>query len=353
MRAWATCQARDWHAVGRSALRARVAPLLHRAWRKEAFVPPRLRHRLRLAYLQTGQRNLVLLRELQTAVGALDAAGVPSIVLKGGALLPTVYRNIALRPMADIDLLIRREHLDEALAVLGGAGFASDRPELRRGAAAAYENQVILFKAGPMPVPLEIHWSLFDSPYYQQHLELDWCWQSARPLPLGATTARMLDPTAQLLHLCGHLVLHHRGTDLLWEHDITELVTVSGPQIDWPALIERAVTSQLVMAVTSILLRVAAKDAAPVPAAVVERLRRLQPSRDEQRITAYLTATDRRAGRRFWTDLASMNHAAARLGYAWMHLFPSAAYMRARYHVRHPVLLPLYYPYRWLRGLRG
>jgi hypothetical protein len=82
-------------------------------------------------------------------------------------------------------------------------------------------------------------------------------------------------------------------------------------------------------------------------------LRRLQPSCDEQRITAYLTATDRRAGRRFWTDLASMNRAAARLGYAWMHLFPSAAYMRARYHVRHPVLLPLYYPYRWLRGLRG
>ena len=87
-------------------------------------MPPRLRHRPRLAYLQTGQRNLVLLRELQTAVDALDAAGVPSIVLKGGALADGLSQH-ALRPMADIDLLIRREHLDEALAVFGGAGFAS------------------------------------------------------------------------------------------------------------------------------------------------------------------------------------------------------------------------------------
>ena len=83
------------------------------------------------------------------------------------------------------------------------------------------------------------------------------------------------------------------------------------------------------------------------------RLRHLQPSGDEQRITAYLTAPERSVARRFWTDLASMDDATTRLGYAWMHLFPSAAYMRARYHVRHAMLLPLYYPYRWLRGLRG
>ena len=42
-----------------------------------------------------------------------------------------------------------------------------------------------------------------------------------------------------------------------------------------------------------------------------------------------------------------------RLGYAWTHLFPSAAYMRQRYDIPHPLLLPLYYPYRWFRGLRS
>ncbi len=343
----------DWKAVGRLAQRARVAPLLHHAWREETFVPPPLRRRLRRAYLQTGRRNVILMRELETAVRALHAGGVPSIVLKGGALLAMVYRNVALRPMTDVDLLVHREHVDTALAALAGAGFAADRPELRRGAAAAYENQLILFKSGPIPVPLEIHWSLFDSPYYQQHLDLEWLWQTAEPLRLAATTARMLDPIAQLLHLCGHLVLHHRGSDLLWEHDIAELVTTYGPQMDWSALLERAVASNVIIPVASLLQRVAVEDAAPVPAAVVEQVRRLQPSREEQRITGYLTAADRGVASRFWTDLASISDSTTRLGYAWTHLFPSPAYIRARYHVRHPLLVPLYYPYRWLRGLRG
>jgi hypothetical protein len=42
-----------------------------------------------------------------------------------------------------------------------------------------------------------------------------------------------------------------------------------------------------------------------------------------------------------------------RVRFARTNLFPSAAYMRQRYQIKHPLLLPLYYPYRWLRGLRG
>ena len=66
-----------------------------------------------------------------------------------------------------------------------------------------------------------------------------------------------------------------------------------------------------------------------------------------------LTAEQRSVAQRFWSDLASMGGWRARLGYAWTHLFPSAEYMRARYGIRYSLLLPLYYPYRWLRGLFG
>ena len=36
---------------------------------------------------------------------------------------------------------------------------------------------------------------------------------------------------------------------------------------------------------------------------------------------------------------------------AWISLLPSPAYMRHRYNIRHSLLLPLYYPYRWLVNL--
>ena len=351
MRAWAEREASDWDEVGRLAKAARVAPLLYRAWRDERFAPVRLQRAVRRAYLQTARRNVALLRELATAVAALDVAGLPSIVLKGAALAESVYGNVALRPMVDVDLLVRREDLHAALTVLAGGGFTAATREPRVGAAAAFENELLLLKPGPLPVALEIHWSLFDSPYYQRHLHLDRCWAAARPLRLGTTEARMLDPISQLLHLCGHLVLHHGGTDLLWEHDIAECIAVYGAELDWSALLDRAAEWKLIVAIQSLLPRLAEEAGAPIPVAVIERVRALRPTREEQRIAGYLSARERGVTRRFWNDLSSMNAWTDRVRYAWTHLFPSPAYMRERYGFRSPLLLPLYYSYRWLRGL--
>ena len=54
-----------------------------------------------------------------------------------------------------------------------------------------------------------------------------------------------------------------------------------------------------------------------------------------------------------WSDLAGLGGTAARLRYLAAKLFPPAAYMRQRYHIRHAALLPLAYPYRWLLGVRS
>lgn len=342
----------DWDGIAAAADAARVAPLLHRALRDEPLVPAATRARLRRAYLANAYRNVVLLREAAGAVAALEAAGVPSIVLKGGALAHAVYGNVGVRPLMDVDVLMRREHLEPALRVLDGVGFAAPRAETRAGAAAAYESEMLLLKAASFPVALELHWSLFDSPFYQETLDLEECWTAAVPLAFGATTARMLDPVSQLLHLCGHLVLHHGGRDLLWEHDIAEWVRVNGAGFDWERFLRKAEEWNLVIAVRQLLLPLA-DGGAPIPAAVAARLRQLQPSAGERRAVGYMTAPARGVAQRFWADLASMGGWRARFGYAWTHLFPSAEYMRQRYGIRHPLLMPLYYPYRWLRGLRG
>ena len=350
MRDWAARGSPDWTEVTRLARVGRIAPLLHGVLRDETFVPPQVRRRFRRAYLSNAQRNLILLRELEATVAALDAAGVPAIVLKGGALAKVVYGNMALRSLMDVDLLIRHEHLGDALRVLAQRGFAPHRPETRDGAT-DYENELLVIKPGTVPVPLELHWSFFDSPYYQRRLNLDVWWRQAVPFTLGEHQAFMLDPVSQLLHLCGHLLLHHGGTDLLWENDVAEFVALYGTTLDWSALLDRATACDLVIAVRRVLLPIAAEEPGAIPADVVERLRSVRPTADERRIVGYLTAAERGVGRRFWSDLASMHRWRERVGYAWTHLVPSAAYMRERYRIRHRGLLPFYYPYRWFRGL--
>jgi hypothetical protein len=85
----------------------------------------------------------------------------------------------------------------------------------------------------------------------------------------------------------------------------------------------------------------------------LQRLQALQPSPREARVFGWLTEPDRSVARRLWVDLASLPSWSRRLAFAWINLFPSAAYMRHRYGIRHPLLVPLYYPYRWLRALAG
>src|SRR5262245_48713607 len=83
----------DWEAIGAAIESERVGPLLHQT--VGTIVPPPLAEQFHLSYHATALRNLLLLRELGTCLRALTAAEVPVIVLKGAALIETVYGNLA------------------------------------------------------------------------------------------------------------------------------------------------------------------------------------------------------------------------------------------------------------------
>jgi hypothetical protein len=343
----------DWEAWRQAVEAEAVSPLLYRVLRGQEIIAPALEGALRLAYFRSARRNALAFRELGDILRRLAAAKIPAIVLKGAALAETVYGNIAVRPMADLDLLVQRGQMPGALRALEAAGYIAAEPEARAGLALEFENELALRKPGPVDAPLELHWSLLDSPHHQRSMSMDWFWQTARSPLLGGEGVRVLGPEAQLLHLCAHLVLHHHGQGLLWHHDIAEVIAFYGDAVDWEELLARACAFDLVLPLQTVLPRVAEGWGAPVPPAVLARLHALQPSPDEMKTFRLLTAPQRPVAQRLWTDLMGMAGWKARLGYSVNVLFPSATYMRHRYAILHPLLLPLYYPYRWWLGLRS
>src|SRR5215470_8172919 len=65
-------------------------------------------------------------QRLTRAVKALEAAGIPYVVIGGHAVAAWVARvdEAAVRNTQDVDVLLRREDLEAAKAALGAAGFA-------------------------------------------------------------------------------------------------------------------------------------------------------------------------------------------------------------------------------------
>ena len=328
----------------------RVGPLLHQT--AGPIVSPPVAEQLYLSYHATALRNLLRLRELGTCLRALTAAAVPVIVLKGAALIETEY-DVALRPMGDVDLLVQGSDLEATRRTLEGLGYEARRIETHPGAVTEFENELAFCKPGKFDCWVDIHWGLFDSPYYQGRIAMDWFWESARPAPIAEVPALVLGPEALLIHLCGHLALHHMRTGLLWWYDVAAVLAAHCEEIDWPALLARTQEYGLLLPVRTVLSCVVDEWGGAVPAEVLQALRSLPESRAEQRIFADLNATRRPPGRRFWSDLTSMSDWRQGLRFARTNLFPSPAYMRRRYAIAHPLLTPFYYPYRWLRGALG
>lgn len=346
----------DWDALCRAARAGGTAPLLSHVARGQGLLPASVEADLLLTYFQSAADNLTLLRELERVLCALGAADVPVALLKGAALTNTVYGDPALRPMTDLDLLVRQMDASTALRLLSALGYRRAHGEPHPGDALAYENEIVLRKQMPVGTLVEVHWSLFDSPYHQHVLCMDWFWQTALLSHVGDASARVLGPEAQVLHLCGHLMLHHGNgweARLLWLHDVAEVITHYQGQLDWDDVLAHAEAYDLVLPLQRILPYVAGTWRVPIPPAVLDRLRTLRPSREEARVFTRLTAARRPVAQRFWADLASMPGRGHRLRFAWRNLLPSAAYMQQRYHVPHRLLVPLYYPYRWFLGLRS
>ena len=342
-----------WRSVLALSEAERVGGLLLRALKPLDIAPPAVAAALRESRRIAGVHNLYLLRALAGCLRAFAAATIPVVVLKGVALAHAVYRDFSLRPMSDVDLLVRRDDLPTITALLTQLGYFIDRMEPRPGMVAEHENELAFRKPGTFEMAIDVHWTLFDSPYYQDHIAMDWFWDTAQPASIAEVPTLILGREALLIHLCGHLALHHAENGLLWWHDIVELLATCRDEIDWREVLERTRSYGLALPMRAVLGNVGEDWGVAIPPDVLSALRALPHTRAEERVFEWLRDRARPAGPRFWADLSSMTGWSRRLRFAATQLFPSAAYMRQRYAIRNPLLLPLYYPYRWLRGLRG
>ncbi|HZX31484.1 MAG TPA: nucleotidyltransferase family protein, partial [Rhodocyclaceae bacterium] len=86
-------------------------------------IPVPVKDRLQQSYRRTAVRNLSICRQLVKAASLLQEAGIASVALKGAFLAFFAYRTPALRPMRDLDLLVRQEDAVRAFEVMKSHGY--------------------------------------------------------------------------------------------------------------------------------------------------------------------------------------------------------------------------------------
>lgn len=276
--------AETWHAFVEEANRHRVTPLLYHYLSASAdakLIPGPVLQTMRKAYYLTLARNMLLFDGLKKALAALKSAGIPAVPLKGAHLALAVYKDIGLRPMSDIDLLLRSRDLDQAVPALAEAGFLPARKFF-------IDDQVLLHQhLTPLQskegVVLELHWNI-SNPLASHPIMPEELWERAEVRQVDGMDLLLLCPEDLLIHICLHAARHRFNFGLLHLADITEILVRHGETLDWDRLCLTAQKWQATRTVYLCLLL--AKDllGAAVSEALLERFR---PAHAEPQLMAW------------------------------------------------------------------
>lgn len=355
---WASFSEQDWGAFLVLAQAQGVAPLVYatfQASNRFQLMPQKVLASLRDMYYQSLAQNSLLLRDLEGILGVLAAAHIPAIVLKGAHLAVDLYPDCALRPMHDLDVLVREDDFEGARQALESIGYTQPFPVLSQRVTRQVGFELYLSKPGGRTPGIELHWGLVGGREDRRSPPVSWFWENTQPFsmfnhPYDPQYIRALNPTANLLYLCAHLFLEHGGASerLLWLYDIYLLLCRWGAEINWDILLNKAGELDWTQPLFSGLWAAQQDLVAPLPGGLLDELQSSNPGLIVPLRGVYQPQPPH--AQATWEALSRLRWR-ARLRLALALLFPSPAHLRWRYQPNPPWLLPLYYPLKWAEML--
>ena len=262
----------------------RLLPLLYPALRDLDARGP-LIDEAQAEYCRTTSWNAVLLQRAHGLIQELTTTGVPTLVLKGVALVLTCYRDPGLRSMADLDLWIPITRLFPALTAFHRGGWHL--------AYALTPSFVRTRHAAPFisadGIPCDLHWRVFAEPTPPGVEEA--LWQASIRVDFRGTPTRVLSHADQLLHVCLHGARWASMPAVWWVSDAIAVIRTG--HVDWDRVVSLAVRGRFVLRVRETLAYLRDRVNADVPADVLTRLRAL-PASGLERLEWRLIAREHR-----------------------------------------------------------
>ena len=205
----------------------RLLPLLYKNLLNHKIQSSHI-HRLRNVYLQSWYKNHKLFYESAAIILFLKNNGIPTIVLKGASLIALAYKDVGIRPMSDIDILVHYSQAATTIELLKSAGWKAVHEEylaynLKYGCSMMFKRED--------DFELDLHWHpFFES--HGNHSESDF-WEKAITVTISEEPTLSLCPSDLLLHTFIHGLRWNPEPPIRWIADAVYLLRNCSDQIDW------------------------------------------------------------------------------------------------------------------------
>lgn len=315
----------QWRAFVQDVESACLAGILLECPKRQALLPANIVEHLKRQAARSAFQNVHAQRQLGPVVAALNRAGIPVMLLKGVALLQTIYARPELRPMSDVDLLVRPQHARQAMEALLTVGCKRGAALLREDFFPRYHYEVEMFIPGPPPVRVDLHARPFRPMRLSRIIPDGALWENAVAVDFQNTTGFLPRPEFFLIHLAAHAAFHGCSR-LLWLYDLQRFVKKFQTTLDWDLVVARCEQWSVTLAVRDALCTMEALIGPSVPSEVI---RRLAICRGNWRDRLTLTQAPRDAQsplRHVFTNLLCTPGVRFGLAYAWRCLFPDGTH---------------------------
>lgn len=367
----------DWSRFARLLTHNRMAvlaaPILERA---RASMPPGaqkgLREQLEKYRRSSTKLGDALIKYLKTA----EPRGIDTIVLKGLWLCEKIYREPAMRPGGDIDILVRKSKVDACLALLEEQGVGQYWHNLMHDDYFTRHHLHQQRCTRDLNIWFEIHWAL-DHPYTLLTVDYESMFARAQPSTLFGAPIHEMSLPDLLLSLAIHLVKHAVYLPSLVERDdlpriiladgmlmyyldIAEVIKQNN-NIDWNLTVQLARQWGAVDILGSVLRVCGKYFGAPIPDEVITAMpvngpwhitKKFMVRVAEQELATY----EGRHVSRFWKLMLASNGAfilrPVRLLETASYFFPPADFLNRKYGRSSPFVRMLHLGKAFLQTLR-
>jgi len=178
---------------------------------------------------------------LHQFIPKFDQAGIEFLMVKGPVLSSQYYGGLGIRPFSDIDILVRREDVEQAINLTEELGFYALyplAPDWQRKYIQRYSE--LLFLRKKAYAAIDLHWSLLPKGYsFTPQPTL--LWNDTRRVTIQGLSIPVPSPENMFMFLCLHAAKHNWNL-LQWLVDISELVQTES-YLHWDAILASAEAS--------------------------------------------------------------------------------------------------------------
>lgn len=234
----------DWATVRREARRHRVLPFFFRVLDRllGTQLPNSIRDQIEEHRRGVRIQNTFLAQELGRVAQQFEDAALPLLTMKGPVLAKTAYNDLAARQSVDMDVVVPSHEFSEADHTLHDLGYeyAAKRKRItgwRKTFSLYLDGQWQFARAGGT-FSFDVHTRVMP-PGYPFPSTFQPFWERARKVPLSEDVRVWGFAPEDMILILSYHGIKNQWRALKYIVDLAELIRAT-PEIDWPALVERA-----------------------------------------------------------------------------------------------------------------